>query len=341
MVAKNNYRDGDIVAAADLNAFGTEINNRISVAPGTPGTVLTSDGSSWITAVPVSSGLGTGIIDGGAASSAGAVVLDGGTAGSTGSASSAQIQFRRATSSAWTSTNTVLAEGEGGYETDTGRVKVGDGTTNWVSLGYSAGPAPTVAGQSYYPPGYVSGQYYYCNSPNSSATGTLGNSTLRVSLWTVTAKITVTKLFAEFTVAGEANSYIRLGIWNHDSSTGKPSTLVLDAGTISTGTGNAGSVATGGTPGVYEVSITNSGISLSPGAYWVGAAVQNAPTTQPTLRSIASASLPQHFPLGASLPAAGTAILGAGASQSGAFSSLSASVTTTGTAPPRIGFKVA
>ena len=48
-----------------------------------------------------------------------------------------KIQLRRDTAANWTSANPTLAQGEPGYEIDTGRVKVGDGTTPWNALGYS------------------------------------------------------------------------------------------------------------------------------------------------------------------------------------------------------------
>ena len=48
-----------------------------------------------------------------------------------------QIQLRRDTASNWTGTNPVLAIGEPGVETDTLKVKVGDGATAWNSLAYS------------------------------------------------------------------------------------------------------------------------------------------------------------------------------------------------------------
>jgi hypothetical protein len=47
-----------------------------------------------------------------------------------------QIQVRRGTAAQWTSTNPTLASGEWGYETDTGKVKIGDGTTAWNSEPY-------------------------------------------------------------------------------------------------------------------------------------------------------------------------------------------------------------
>jgi len=47
------------------------------------------------------------------------------------------IQVKRGTAASWTSANTVLAAGEIGFETDTKKLKVGDGTTAWTSLGYT------------------------------------------------------------------------------------------------------------------------------------------------------------------------------------------------------------
>lgn len=49
---------------------------------------------------------------------------------------SAKIQVRRDLSTAWTSINPVLAAGEFGYETDTGSLKIGNGSTAWASLPY-------------------------------------------------------------------------------------------------------------------------------------------------------------------------------------------------------------
>ena len=46
------------------------------------------------------------------------------------------IQLRRDTSSNWTSANPTLAQGELGVETNTSKIKVGDGSTTWSSLSY-------------------------------------------------------------------------------------------------------------------------------------------------------------------------------------------------------------
>ena len=51
----------------------------------------------------------------------------------------ARIQLKRATASAWSSTNPVLFAGEIGLETDTNKFKIGDGTTAFNSLPYFNG----------------------------------------------------------------------------------------------------------------------------------------------------------------------------------------------------------
>jgi hypothetical protein len=57
-----------------------------------------------------------------------------------------QIQYRRGSTADWATVNPVLAIGEPGYETDTGKFKVGNGTTAWNALPYSSGPTgPTGA----------------------------------------------------------------------------------------------------------------------------------------------------------------------------------------------------
>jgi len=65
-------------------------------------------------------------------------------------------QFKRATAARWTSVNPTLAAGELGLETDTFKMKIGNGSTNWVGLPYAnigntgpTGPAgPTGTGLS-------------------------------------------------------------------------------------------------------------------------------------------------------------------------------------------------
>lgn len=52
---------------------------------------------------------------------------------------SSKIQLRRDSAANWTATNPILAQGEPGLETDTNKVKYGDGTTAWNLLDYASG----------------------------------------------------------------------------------------------------------------------------------------------------------------------------------------------------------
>jgi hypothetical protein len=49
-----------------------------------------------------------------------------------------QVQIRRGTAAQWTSANPTLAAGEQGFETDTLKLKIGNGSTAWNSLAYVA-----------------------------------------------------------------------------------------------------------------------------------------------------------------------------------------------------------
>jgi len=60
-------------------------------------------------------------------------------------ATKTRIQLRRDTAANWTANDPTLAQGELGFETDTGYWKFGDGSTAWTSLGY---PTPKFASAS-------------------------------------------------------------------------------------------------------------------------------------------------------------------------------------------------
>ncbi len=47
-----------------------------------------------------------------------------------------RMQQRRGTAAQWTSANPILAAGEIGFETDTGKFKIGNGSSTWSSLNY-------------------------------------------------------------------------------------------------------------------------------------------------------------------------------------------------------------
>ncbi len=56
------------------------------------------------------------------------------------------IQFRRNTAANATSSNPTLASGEPGFEEDTGKMKIGDGSTAWTSLAYVGAGTGDVVG---------------------------------------------------------------------------------------------------------------------------------------------------------------------------------------------------
>lgn len=61
-----------------------------------------------------------------------------------------RIQIRRGTASEWTAANPTLQPGEFGFESDTGKIKIGTGAATWSSLAYltgvSADTTPSLAG---------------------------------------------------------------------------------------------------------------------------------------------------------------------------------------------------
>ena len=56
------------------------------------------------------------------------------------------MQQRRGTAAQWTSANPILAAGEIGFETDTGKFKLGNGSSTWSSLNYFVDGATLVDG---------------------------------------------------------------------------------------------------------------------------------------------------------------------------------------------------
>ena len=76
-----------------------------------------------------------------------------------------KIQVRRDTAANWTSVNPTLSDGELGYETNTGYMKIGNGSTQWSSL-------------SYFTPGAVDGDANTTYTLGTTASGSDANITL-------------------------------------------------------------------------------------------------------------------------------------------------------------------
>ena len=114
---------------------------------------------------------------------------------------------------------------------------------------------------------------YYQTTPHTSlsTSASLGTGTGRFTPWRVRYPLSITRLGAEITSAGDAGSVLRIGIYA-DDGTGYPGALVLDAGTIA-----------GDSVAVQEITVA---ITLPPALYWVGGVVQEVTSTQPTVRTV-------------------------------------------------------
>jgi hypothetical protein len=79
-----------------------------------------------------------------------------------------------------------------------------------------------------------------------------------------------TKTFDRIAIATQSTyvgtGAVRLGIYNNDSTTGKPSTVLLDAGTVATTAAST----------IYQITISQ---SLTAGTYWLAFNMQTAPAT--------------------------------------------------------------
>lgn len=80
------------------------------------------------------------------------------------------IKMRKGTAAAWASANPVLSAGEPGFETDTKKLKLGNGSTAWNSLPYfrvdggelvGGNPSPT-------PTPTQTGIYFRMNAPKDT-----------------------------------------------------------------------------------------------------------------------------------------------------------------------------
>jgi Major tropism determinant N-terminal domain len=60
-----------------------------------------------------------------------------------------RIQLRRDTAANWTRENTILSQGEPGFDLTANKLKVGDGVTAWADLAYASGSGNTLVNGSY------------------------------------------------------------------------------------------------------------------------------------------------------------------------------------------------
>ena len=159
------------------------------------------------------------------------------------------IQIRRDTASNWTSANPILALGEMGAETDTSKIKIGDGTTAWASVPYLID----------------AGDYLTATSTN-----TLTNKTITFAGNTLTGVAPT----ATPTLTGVKETKVAMGANNIDLSLGNYFTYTLSGAQTLT----VSNVASSGSVSAFVLEVTNggsAGLSYFSGVTWAAA---TAPT---------------------------------------------------------------
>ena len=176
------------------------------------------------------------------------------------------IQIRRDTASNWTSANPILAQGELGAETDTSKIKIGDGTTAWSSLAYliDAGDYLTSAAIG------STVQAYDATLLNDADIG------VSVQAYDVdTAKLDVAQTFtAAQTMTALKETKVAMGANNIDLSLGNYFTYTLSGAQTLT----VSNVASSGSVSAFILEVTNGGsaaLTFFSGVTWAAA---TAPT---------------------------------------------------------------
>jgi len=169
------------------------------------------------------------------------------------------IQIRRDTASNWTSANPILAQGELGAETDTSKIKIGDGTTAWSSLAYliDAGDYLTSAAIG------STVQAYDATLLNDADIG------VSVQAYDAdTAKLDVAQTFtAAQTMTALKETKVAMGANNIDLSAGNYFTYTLSGAQTLT----VSNVASSGSVSAFVLEVTNggsAGLSYFSGVTW-------------------------------------------------------------------------
>ena len=128
-----------------------------------------------------------------------------------------QIQFRRGTTADWTSSNPVLAQAELGFETDTHKFKIGDGSTAWASLSYFE-TSTSMSGSDIV--SAINGSSATIDDDNIARTPVAHDNTYHSATYITTAGVTYEALNANSDV-GTGSSQVAVGNHTHTSVDGK------------------------------------------------------------------------------------------------------------------------
>jgi hypothetical protein len=197
-----------------------------------------------------------------------------------------QIQIRNGTASAWTSANPTLAVGEMGAETDTGRFKIGTGSTAWNSLGYSVGVSSkgTYSGATQY---YVNDIVLYNSSSYICILASLGNLPTNGTYWNLLVQ------------AGAVSSVAQTFTGGIVSVSGSP---ITGSGTLALTVAGT----SGGVPYFSSGSAWASSAALAANALVIGGGAGAAPATTTTGTGVVTA-------LGVNTGSAGAFVVNGGA----------------------------
>ncbi len=181
------------------------------------------------------------------------------------------IQLRGGTAAAWTSANPILAQNEFGVETDTNRMKRGDGATAWTSLAYFETGEVTLSGAQTFTNKVIT-------YADNTLTGVLPTSAIGSTVQAYdadTAKLDVAQTFtAAQTMTALKETKVAMGAHNIDLSAGNYFTYTLSGAQTLT----ISNVASSGSVSAFVLEVTNGGsaaLTFFSGVTWAAA---TAPT---------------------------------------------------------------